>query len=135
MPGVNGTISWINRELSPFAAPSIPSVPWIYYRAMVNEQPHESSDDFDQIDLNALSRSGFALGIASMVTLGLSWIIDIPSRVELAALLLLVVAAILVIVGVIVEAARSGLSFPRMLRLFVRVIVGLFASLRAWFLP
>lgn len=98
------------------------------------EQPHESSDDFDRINLNALSASGFALGITCMVTHGLNWIIDIPSRVELAALVLLVVAALLVIVGVTLEAARSGLSFLRVLRLYVRGIVGLFANLRSWFL-
>lgn len=102
---------------------------------MVNEPPRESSDDFDRIKLNTLSRSGFALGIASMVALGLRWVIDIPSRVELAALLLLLVAAGLVVLGVVVEAYRSGISFLRMLRLFARVVGGLFASLRSWFLP
>ena len=69
-----------------------------------------------------------------MVTLGLSWVIDIPSRVEVAALLLLCVAALLVLIGVTVEAARSGLSFLKTLRLFVRVVVWLFANLRSWFL-
>ncbi|MEU4361468.1 hypothetical protein [Promicromonospora sp. NPDC023987] len=101
---------------------------------MVKEAPREPSDDFDRIDLNALSKSGFSLGIACMVTLGLSWVMDIPSSVDAAALLLLVVAALLVIIGVTVEAARSGISFLRTLRLFVRVVVGVFANLRSWFL-
>ncbi|WP_158280990.1 hypothetical protein [Promicromonospora sp. AC04] len=101
----------------------------------MNEPTRKSSDDFDRIKLNAWSRSGFALGTVSMVTLGLRWLVDIPSRVELAALVLLLVAAAFVAFGVVVEAYRSGFSFLRMLRLFARAIVGLFTSLRTWFLP
>lgn len=91
--------------------------------------------DLDRIRLNALSRSGFVLGLASMVTLGLRWLIDLPSRVELAALLLLLVAAPLVAFGVAIEARRSGFSLLRVLRLFATAVVRLLAGLRAWFLP
>jgi hypothetical protein len=101
----------------------------------MGKSSREPSDDLDRIRLNALSRFGFFLGTVSMVPLGLQWVVDVPSRLELAALVLLVCAAGLVIVGIMAEAWRSGFSFVEILRLFVRVVIGFFATLRAWFLP
>lgn len=101
----------------------------------MSEPFREPNDDFDRIKLNALSRFGFTLGLVSMVPLGLGWVVDVPSRVELAVLVLLVGAAGLVILGIMAEAWRSGFSFVRILRLFARIVIGFFATLRTWFLP
>lgn len=98
-------------------------------------KPGLSGDDLDRIKLNALLTSGFCLGLVSMVPLGLRWVVDVPSRVELAALVLLVGAAGLVILGIMAEAWRLGFSFLKTLRLFARIVIGFFATLRTWFLP
>jgi hypothetical protein len=92
-------------------------------------------DDLDQTRLNALSGLGFALGIVAMMALGMRWVVDLPSLVELAALVLLIVAAGAVLSGLMMEWHRSGFSAPRVFRMLVRAAFGLFVSLRSWFLP
>lgn len=102
---------------------------------MMDDPAREARDDFNRTKLNALSRFGFTLGVVSMVTLGLRWVMDVPSGVELTALVLLFFAVSFVAVGVVIEAHRSGFSLLRMLRLFGRAVAALFVSLRSWFLP